>query len=706
MRSSPYQIFFRALLTIGYCVALFLLYGGYVSIERTLLNIQTRLQGIEASLNASPSLQPTKEENVTFKPLKLPASKKTGGSLSVSPHIDPAYPNLLTEDPFYAHTLATLLPKGFKPGGTFHLAEVSIPDNLHPFVNWAVPARWIDMCTVGVASLHFGRYSVYGPEMALKIEQRPSQDGAYTEYWVHLRDDVYWQPLKKEMFPPNMQLDAHFLKPHLVTAEDFRFYFDALMNPWVEVAGAVAIRNYYADVESFDVIDARTFVVRWKNGPPLEADSDKQYGPPRFASFRLTAGLRPLARFVYQHFASGEKIIDNEEPDSYRTNSVWAHNFNEHWAKKVIVSCGAWIFETLSDEKVTLRRNPDHYEPLAALAEGFQTRFFTSEDAVWDAFKQGSLDQYVLPPDRFLDWEIFQKSPLYAQQKAAGSAINRLDYPDQLYSYIGWNMARPLFKERGVRQALTLAVDRNRLIEQILYNLGNQINGPFLTSSTAYNKELKPWPYDPRKARFLLEELGWKPSASDGILTKTIDGVPVRFSFSLTYYVKRPTSQAVAQFVALSLKEIGIEVTLRGIDAAEMSSAFDDRNFDAIFLSWVLPAPPEEPKQLWSSKNMYEKGSSNMVGFVSPEADAIMEKLDWEYRPAERIKLYHALGRILYDEAPYIFLYTPKRVLLYRERLQNVWIPAERQDLVPGASVLQPQFSICWLKEKDRKESR
>ena len=68
-----------------------------------------------------------------------------------------------------------------------------------------------------------------------------------------------------------------------------------------------------------------------------------------------------------------------------------------------------------------------------------------------------------------------------------------------------------------------------------------------------------------------------------------------------------------------------------------------------------------------------------MVGFSNPEADEIIEKLEWEYQPQERIKLYHALGRILYTEAPYTFLYTPKTVLLYRERLQNVWIPAKMQ---------------------------
>lgn len=702
MRSSPYQTFFRSLVVLTYAIALCLLYSGYVSIERTLLNMSMRLNGIEEKLRPfsdNPLL------NIENKPTAAAAIVK---EKMARPHINPDYPNLLTEDPFYTTTLATLLPKGFTPKGHFHQADLTVPDDLHPFTTWANPARWVAQCSVAVASSHFGRYETFAPDMALKIEKRLSPDGSLTEYWVHLREGVMWQPLKREMFPLNIELSPFFLTPRPVTAEDFRFYFDAMMNPWVEVSGAVAMRAFYTDVDSFEVLDPHTFIVRWKNGPPIDDPNttdtatqpgeQKRYGPPRYSALALTGGLRPLPRFVYQYFANGEKIVDDEQPDSYRTNSVWAHNFNEHWAKKIIVSCGPWIFESLTEEKILFRRNPHHFEPLAALAETMEVRFTTAEEGMWETFKSGSTDFYTLPADRLLDWDVFNQSTLYAQQKAQGNSIHRLDYSAQLYSYAGWNMARPLFKDRRVRQALTLAIDRKRLIEQVLFKLGEEMNGPFLSTSPAYDSTLPPWPFDPRKARFLLEQAGWRVSESDGVLTRIENGIPERFSFALTYYVKSPIGQAVAQFIALSLKEIGVECRLKGVDQMDLSTAFDDRDFDALLLAWVMSDPPEEPKQLWSSKGIQEKGSLNMVSFSNPEADAIMEKLDWEYRPQARISLYHALSRIIYDEAPYTFLYTPKSVLLYRERLQNVWVPAKRQDLIPGANVLQPQPSIYWLK--------
>ena len=54
--------------------------------------------------------------------------------------------------------------------------------------------------------------------------------------------------------------------------------------------------------------------------------------------------LRPLAGFVYKYFADGKKILEeDQDPNAYRTSSVWAQNFSQHWAKNIIPSCGPWI---------------------------------------------------------------------------------------------------------------------------------------------------------------------------------------------------------------------------------------------------------------------------------------------------------------------------------------------------------------------------
>ena len=139
---------------------------------------------------------------------------------------------------------------------------------------------------------------------------------------------------------------------------------------------------------------------------------------------------------------------------------------------------------------------------------------------------------------------------------------------------------------------------------------------------------------------------------------------------------------------------------LNGVDIADLSAVFDDKGFDALCLGWALGTPPEDPRQLWHSAGAKEPGSSNAVGFANKEADEIIEQLTFESDENKRIALYHRFHEIIHEEQPYTFIYTPKVALLYREYVQNVFIPADRQDLIPGANVPEPNSSIFWIKKR------
>lgn len=679
LRESLAHSFFRDILAVGlFCLGI-LLYWSSLLQEQHLAALQAQMTEIQQEMA---SLQTTGPGGGS------PTSQKQ----AERPHIDPSLPNLLTEDPFYAHTLATLLPPNFRPSGTRKMATVTKPDHLHPFSEWAEVVDWVAQCSVAVGNPHFGRFETLAPDMAIKMEER----GA--EFWVHLREGVYWAPLRQTMFSDRIRLASHFQHKHPVTAWDFKFYFDAVMNPWVQAPGAVAMRTFLQDIEEIRVIDPLTFAVRWKTAEVADSEGRKVQRVKYVAKW-ITGGLRPLASWVYQYFADGTKIVeDDSAEDAYRTNSAWAQNFNEHWAKNCIVSCGPWIFERMSDQQIVFRRNPDHYDLLAVLVEAMEVDFKESADGIWEDFKAGKLDSYELRPEQLAEWESFQKSKQYLQQRTEGNGINRLDYVSRRYSYIGWNAAKPLFANKQVRQALTMAIDRQRLIDRNLNGLGILINGPFFYTSKANDPTIAPWPFDPAAARARMESAGWVDARGTGTLEKTIDGVVTPFTFSLTYYVKNATAQAIGQSIALGLRDIGVKCRLNGVDIADLSAAFDDKSFDALYLAWIFGSPPEEPRQLWSSAGAKIKGSSNMVGFANAEADRIIDALDYTYDSDERIALYHRLDAIIRDEAPYTFLYTPKTVFLYRDYLQNVWIPSEHQDLVPDADMAEPQPNIFWLK--------
>lgn len=692
-RDSLFFSLFRIAISFAILALLGLMYWSSLNVESEVLKINNNLDSLREQLT---NLRHYPTQSIT----SMQDSSKRSDQSS-RPHIDPNLPNLLQDDPFYEETLPHLLGPNFTPHGTLHSAVLTKPENLHPFDNISPVPTWVQQCNVSVARQKFGIYETLSPNMAIKLEERLDPQTGKTSFWVHLREGVFWQPIRPESLPNKISLAPHFLKKHPVTAEDFKFYWDAVMNPFIAEGGAVALRNYIGDIESIQVIDPLTFVVNWKH-ERVPTQDGKVIFKPKYASKLLTGGLQPLASFVYKYFADGTKIIsDDTDPDTYRHNSVWAQNFSQHWAKNIIISCGPWIFEEMTDRQINFRRNPEHYFPLDVLVQQSSVEFKSTTDAMWQEFKANQLDTYNLSPTEFLELQAFLQSDTYAQQKKEGEEIKQVKYLMQAYFFIAWNQARPWFQSKKVRQALTMAIDRDRIIRDTLNGMGVQITSPFSIESSSYDKSLLPWPYDPMRARRQLEEEGWYDSNGDGIIDKEIDGERISFSFQLSYHVNNLIGKAICEYVSTALRKIGIECHLIGLDTADWAGNLDNKNFDACYMGWSSGSPPEDPKQLWDSAGAREAGSSNIVGFVNAEADQIIAALQFESDPKKRQELYFRFDRIIHEEAPYTFIYNPKLLMLYRERLQNVFIPADRQDLVPGANVAQPDSSIFWLRNEN-----
>lgn len=705
MKKEPLGLYIIRILTgFGLLVFMAMLYWSSVLVEQDLKNVQFEIhelqKGVRQLQDQTDEIYDQIRQGGFEKGKAEPSSNIT--SLKNNPQIDPKLPNLLTEDQFYAETLPKMLGEGFKPLGTRKGATIGKPADLHPFANWNEVGSWVSQCSVSLARTEFGKYETMAPDMALKIEARPQNEGNIPEFWVHLRDQVFWEPLNERMFEGQVKLADHFKIKHQVTAEDYKFWFDAMMNPHMQAPKAVSLRNYLGDISEIEVIDPLTFIVRWTPKEVMNDDGELELKI-RYVAKQMTGGLSPLASFVYKYFPDGTKIIeDDRDPSTYLKNSVWAQNFTNHWAKNIIPSCGPWVFEKMTDRQISFRRNPNHYFPLDVLVDRSQIQFKNTTDSVWQDFKAGELDAYNLQPDQLIELKEFLNSSLYLDQAEKGEAIHRLNYASRSYLYLGWNMVLPFFKNKKVRQALTMGIDRNRIIQQYLNGRGMEITGPFALDSPAYDKTIQPWPFDPQAAREILEDEGWYDSDGDGVIDKEIDGKRVPFQFSLTYFVKNPTTKSIAEYVVTALKELGIRVQLNGVDLADLSAVFDEKSFECLCLGWTGGTPPENPRQLWHSKGAKEPGSSNMVGFANKEVDQIIDRLDFEPDLEDRIELYHRFHRIIHQEQPYTFLYVPKVSYIYRDYLQNVFIPAERQDLIPGANVAEPVGSVFWLKQKSR----
>lgn len=663
--------FFATLTTL----LLAMLYWSSLVIEESLVEIRRELKDLKTS-SSQASVHGTEQAH--------------------RPHIQETLPNLLKTDPFFAEKLPHLLPADFVAKGIRREGILGHPENLHPFNSFRDVSSFWRLCTLPLAENHFGHYEIFRPEAALKIEERACADNPeLTEYWVHLRDNLFWQPLKSTFFPKDFTLSPHFLKRHPLTAYDYKFHFDAVMNPYLSESKAASLRTYLSEIEEFRVIDPLTFVVRWK-----AEKADKESKPKvKYAAFSLTASLQPLPCFVYQYFSDGQKIVEEDsDPETYRKDSTFAQNFSTHFAKNVIPSCGPWVFDGMTEEKICFKRNPSHYNPYGALFEGLCYSFKQTPEAIWHDTKAGHLDVCNLSPSQLPELTTFLESPLYKTQSTQKSGLKEIDFVGMSYFYVGWNQETAFFNETSIRKAMTLAIDRNRIISQNLNEMGVAISGPFFPYSPSYDDSISPWPFDPKEAKALLDKALWIDEDGDGVREKTIEGRQVRFSFTLDYYAKNLATKALCDYISTALKQVGIECKTRGLDITDLSRAFEDKTFDAIVFGWSLGTPPEDPKQLWHSSGAKEKGSSNAIGFQNAEVDKIIAALQYEYDTKKRRDLYHRFHRIIHEECPYTFLYAPKSHLLYREYIENVFIPRERSDLVENAESSEPDFRVTWMR--------
>lgn len=106
----------------------------------------------------------------------------------------------------------------------------------------------------------------------------------------------------------------------------------------------------------------------------------------------------------------------------------------------------------------------------------------------------------------------------YAQQTSGGAfdeQFVKTVYSIPIYSYIGWNAERPFFKDKRVRQALTMLVDRQTLIDKVRFGLGKIAAGPLNPQSPDFNPNIHALPYDPKRAAEMLDEAGWKDTNGD-----------------------------------------------------------------------------------------------------------------------------------------------------------------------------------------------
>ena len=228
------------------------------------------------------------------------------------------------------------------------------------------------------------------------------------------------------------------------------------------------------------------------------------------------------------------------------------------------------------------------------------------------------------------------------------------------YTYLGWRQDLAPFNDVRVRRALNHAIDAPSMIREVLQGYAAQATGQFPPSSWAYDPSVKPYAYDPAKAKALLAEAGFKPGA-DGVLTR--DGKP--FTFTIRHDVANQTVKDTAVIVQEYLKRVGVDAKLEPLDWPTFVKKLFASDFEGIVVNWTNHHDPDPfAFTIWHSSQW--KGR-NFAHYKNSRVDELLEQARRTAVVAERKKAYAEFSKVLMEDAPYVFLYFPQQVYVTRQ---------------------------------------
>ncbi|DAB29751.1 MAG TPA: peptide ABC transporter substrate-binding protein [Sulfurimonas sp. UBA12504] len=225
------------------------------------------------------------------------------------------------------------------------------------------------------------------------------------------------------------------------------------------------------------------------------------------------------------------------------------------------------------------------------------------------------------------------------------------------YTYLGFNLRREKFQNPKVREALSLAIDREQLVKILFFDHAKVCTGPFLPSTKAFNADVKAPKRDIKKAKELLKEAGY-------------DEVNP-FIFEIATSNANSIRPYAAEILQHQLKDAGVIVTLRVMEwQAFLNTVVFPNDFDTVLLGWGL-SPMPDPYMFWHTQSD-KKGGFNLVGYNNPRMDKMIEDSQEIIDKTQLDALFREMFQIIVDDNPYLFLFIPNAITAVDTKIQNI----------------------------------
>lgn len=391
-----------------------------------------------------------------------------------------------------------------------------------------------------------------------------------------------------------------------VTSKDVVFTYEQIINPKV----FNSIKSNFTEVQSVTAVDNFTIEVIYKK--------------PYFKAIETwMVGLLPY------HILKDEKDLMTS---SFNKNPIGTGSYK--------------LKEFKTGQDIELIANENYFEGKPKI-EKIKYQFLPDPNTSFLYLKQKKLDIGGLDPiqvDRQID-ENFRNDYTILQK------------PSFSFSYLGFNLKNEKFQNKKIREALSLAINRQELVDILFFGYGKVCNGPFLPGSFAYNEDVKPITQDIEKAKALLKELGYDENNPFTFEVVTNTGNDIRIN--------------AAQILQYQLQKAGVIMKIRVMEwQAFLNTVVHPRNFEAVLLGWSLALMPDA-YPLWHSSSA-KLGGFNLVSYKNETVDKLIEKGMNTINRDELGTIYKEIFQIISDDLPYLFLYIPDGITAVNKRIKNI----------------------------------
>jgi len=423
------------------------------------------------------------------------------------------------------------------------------------------------------------------------------------------------------------------------------------------IVGDLASSYYFKD-DTHLIFKLRKNVV-WHDGYPFTADDvvftyELLHSPkiftPYSSDFRYVESVRAIDKY------SVEVIY---KTPYYKAVSIWMIGIlpKHLWANekdpmtsklnRKPIGTGPYKLKSISNSgDIVLTANSDYFEHVPNI-EKIHYHFIPDPSTEFLMLKAHKLDIGSLSPLQ-IEKQIDKEFKEY---------YRTVRLPGHGYTYLGFNLSLDKFKDKRVRVAIDLAIDKEQIIKILFFSYGQICYGPFMPGTFAYPKTPQKSEFNPKKAKELLKEAGYDQNH------------PLEFTISTN--ANNSTRLYAAQIIQHQLSKIGIKVKIRSLEwQAFLNTVVTPRRFEVILLGWSLGLIPDA-YALWHSESD-KPGGFNLVGYKNLKVDQLIKEAEKRRDLDEVGKLYRKIFKIIANDKPYIFLYIPDSLTVVNRKITPI----------------------------------